>query len=140
MSIVSQVVREIIAEANVQKMGRKKIIRARVRGGKVQRRKVVSAVKGYTIRSGKLIRMSPAESRRRKLGQRKGKKVPFTIKVENVAARTTIRTHINQLPTPISNHFSFAPIYHTVQFTKRFGNFPGVKETFTVSRVYNSFI
>jgi len=73
MSIVSQVVREIIAEANVQKMGRKKIIRARVRGGKVQRRKVVSAVKGYTIRSGKLIRMSTAESRRRKLGQRKGK-------------------------------------------------------------------
>ena len=73
MSIVSQVVREIIAEANVQKLGRKKIIRARVRGGKVQRRKVVSAVKGYTIRSGKLIRMSPAERRRRKLGQRKGK-------------------------------------------------------------------
>ena len=73
MSIVSEVVREIIAEANVQKMGRKKIIRARVRGGKVQRRKVVSAVKGYTIRSGKLIRMSPAERRRRKLGQRKGK-------------------------------------------------------------------
>lgn len=73
MSIVSEVVRQIIAEANVQKMGRKKIIRARVRGGKVQRRKVVSAVKGYTIRSGKLIRMSPAERRRRKLGQRKGK-------------------------------------------------------------------
>ena len=73
MSIVSEVVREIIAEANIQKMGRKKIIRARVRGGKVQRRKVVSAVKGYTIRSGKLIRMSPAERRRRKLGQRKGK-------------------------------------------------------------------
>lgn len=73
MSIISEVVRQIIAEANVQKMGRKKIIRARVRGGKVQRRKVVSAVKGYTIRSGKLIRMSPAERRRRKLGQRKGK-------------------------------------------------------------------
>lgn len=73
MSIVSEVIRQIIAEANVQKMGRKKIIRARVRGGKVQRRKVVSAVKGYTIRSGKLIRMSPAERRRRKLGQRKGK-------------------------------------------------------------------
>ena len=73
MSIVSKIVREIVAEANVQKMGRKKIIRARVRGGKVQRRKVVSAVKGYTIRSGKLVRMSPAERRRRKLGQRKGK-------------------------------------------------------------------
>lgn len=73
MSIISEAVREIIAEANVQKMGRKKIIRARVRGGKVQRRKVVSAVKGYTIRGGRLIRMSPAERRRRKLGQRRGK-------------------------------------------------------------------
>ena len=46
MSLVSKAVREIIAEANVQKMGRKKLVRARIRGGKVQRRKVVSAVKG----------------------------------------------------------------------------------------------
>ena len=58
MKTVAEVVKEIIAEANVQKMGRKKLIRARVRGGKVQRRKVVSAVKGYTIRRGKLVRMS----------------------------------------------------------------------------------
>ena len=61
MSIVGEVVKQIIAEANVQKMGRKKLIRARVRGGKVQRRKVVSAVKGYTIRRGRLVRMSPSE-------------------------------------------------------------------------------
>ena len=61
MKTVAEVVKEIIAEANVQKMGRKKLIRARVRGGKVQRRKVVSAVKGYTIRGGKPIRMKPAE-------------------------------------------------------------------------------
>ena len=73
MSIVSEVVREIIAEANVQRMGRKKVIRARVRGGKVQRRKVVSAVKGYTIRGGKLTRMSSAERLRRRIAQRKGK-------------------------------------------------------------------
>ncbi len=44
MSIISEIVREIIAEANIQKIGRKKLIRARVRGGKVQRRKVFSAV------------------------------------------------------------------------------------------------
>jgi hypothetical protein len=73
MSIVSQIVREIIAEANVQKMGRKKLIKARVRGGKVQRRKVVSAVKGYTIRGGKLTRMSATERLRRRISQRKGK-------------------------------------------------------------------
>ena len=73
MSIISEVVREIIAEANVQRMGRKKLIKARVRGGKVQRRKVVSAVKGYTIRGGKLTRMSSAERLRRRIAQRKGK-------------------------------------------------------------------
>ena len=73
MKTVSEVVREIIAEANVQRMGRKKLIKARVRGGKVQRRKVVSAVKGYTIRGGKLTRMSSAERLRRRIAQRKGK-------------------------------------------------------------------
>ncbi len=73
MSIISEVVREVIAEANVQRMGRKKLIRARIRGGKVQRRKVVSAVKGYTIRGGKLTRMSSAERLRRRIAQRKGK-------------------------------------------------------------------
>jgi hypothetical protein len=49
-----------------------KIIKARVRGGKIQRRKKVSAVSGYAFRQGKLQRMSPAERRRRKLGQRRG--------------------------------------------------------------------
>ena len=73
MSIISEVVREIITEANVQRMGRKKLIKARVRGGKVQRRKVVSAVKGYTIRGGKLTRMTSAERLKRKISQRKAK-------------------------------------------------------------------
>ena len=73
MSELLDVVKEVIAEANVQKMGRVKIIRARVRGGKVQRRKVVSGVKGYTIRGGKLTRMSSAERLRRRIAQRKGK-------------------------------------------------------------------
>ena len=60
-------------EANVQKMGRTKLVRARVRGGKIQRRKKVSAVKGYTIRGGKLTRMTSAERLKRKISQRKGK-------------------------------------------------------------------
>ena len=72
MSLVSEIVREIIAEANVQRMGRKKLIRARVRGGKVQRRQKVSNVPGMTIRGGQLKRMSAAERRRRKLGAKKG--------------------------------------------------------------------
>jgi hypothetical protein len=86
MSIVSEIVREIIAEANVQKMGRKKLIRARIRGGKVQRRKVVSAVKGFTIRKGKLTRMTSAERMRRRVAQRKAK-----IKRKAKAARALIK-------------------------------------------------
>ena len=50
-----------------------KIVKARIRGGKIQRRKRVSNVPGMTIRGGKLTRMSPAERRRRKMGQRRGK-------------------------------------------------------------------
>lgn len=72
-TLISAIVRKIIAEANVQKMGRKKIIRARVRGGKVQRRKVVSAVKGYTIRGGKLTRMTSSERLKRRISQRRAK-------------------------------------------------------------------
>lgn len=50
-----------------------KLIKARIRGGKIQRRKRISNVPGMTIRGGKLTRMSPAERRRRKMGQRRGK-------------------------------------------------------------------
>jgi hypothetical protein len=50
-----------------------RIIKARVRGGKVQRRKKVSNVKGYTLRGGKLKRMSSKERLDRKIGARRGK-------------------------------------------------------------------
>lgn len=77
MSVISKIVKKIIAEANVQRMGRKKLIRLRVRTIKgkptVQRRKVFSAVKGYTIRGGKLIRISPSEKLKRKIGARRAK-------------------------------------------------------------------
>jgi hypothetical protein len=86
MSTVLEVVKQIIAEANVQKLGRKKLVRARVRGGKVQRRKVVSAVKGYTIRGGKLTKMTSAERQKRKISQRKAK-----IKRKAKAARALIK-------------------------------------------------
>lgn len=56
---------EGISEARIN------IVKARVRGGKIQRRKKVSNVAGMTIRGGKLTRMSPSERRRRKLGAKK---------------------------------------------------------------------
>lgn len=45
----------------------------RVRGGKVQRRKKISTVKGYRFQDGKLVRMSPQEKMKRIRGQRKAK-------------------------------------------------------------------
>ncbi len=58
---------------NVTKSGRTKLIRIRIRNGKIQRRKKVSAVKGYTIRGGKMVRMSSKERMDRKRGARKAK-------------------------------------------------------------------
>ena len=50
-----------------------KIIKIRIRNGKVQRRKKVSNVKGYRLNAGKLTRMSSTEKRNRKLGARRAK-------------------------------------------------------------------
>ena len=66
-------VEEELSEANVQKMGRTKLIRVRFRAGKVQRRVRKSAVPGFTIRGGKLVRMLPQERRRRKMAARRSK-------------------------------------------------------------------
>ena len=62
-----------LTEANVQKMGRTKLIRIRIRAGKVQRKKKFSTVSGYTIRGGRLVRMSSQERRHRKMGARRAK-------------------------------------------------------------------
>jgi len=51
--------------------GRINIVKVRIRGGKIQRRKKVSNVAGFTMRAGKLTRMSPTERRKRKLGAKK---------------------------------------------------------------------
>ncbi len=64
---------ESISEANIQKMGRTKLVRVRVRNGKVQRRKKLSNVKGFTYRGGRLVRMSPMERRNRKMAARRVK-------------------------------------------------------------------
>lgn len=68
--------KEFISEAksrNVVKVGRTKLVKIRIRGGKVQRRRKVSAVKGFTLRGGKLVRMKPSERLRRKMGARRAK-------------------------------------------------------------------
>jgi hypothetical protein len=62
-----------LAEGNIMKMGRLKVVRVRIRNGKVQRRKKLSAIKGYTTRNGKLVRMSPMERRNRKLSARRSR-------------------------------------------------------------------
>jgi hypothetical protein len=68
-----EVEEEELSEANVQKMGRTKLIRVRFRGGKVQRRVKKSAVAGFTIRGGRLVRMAPQERMRRKMAARRSK-------------------------------------------------------------------
>lgn len=63
---------ELVKEETLDE-ARIKIIKARIRGGKIQRRKKVSNVAGMTLRGGKLQRMSAAERRRRKMGARRAK-------------------------------------------------------------------
>jgi hypothetical protein len=58
---------------NVLKTGRTKIVRVRIRKGKIQRRKKLSGVKGWTFRGGKLTRMSPLERRNRKVAAKRSK-------------------------------------------------------------------
>jgi len=58
---------------NVQKQGRLKLVRIRIRNGKIQRRKKLSNTKGYTLRGGRLIRMSSKERMDRRRGARKAK-------------------------------------------------------------------
>jgi hypothetical protein len=58
---------------NVLKTGRTKVVRVRIRKGKIQRRTKLSSVKGWTIRGGKLTRMSPIERRNRKMAAKRSK-------------------------------------------------------------------
>jgi hypothetical protein len=64
---------EELDEGNVQKMGRVKLVKIRIRKGKVQRRKKLSTIKGYTIRGGKVTRMPQSERLNRRMAQRRAK-------------------------------------------------------------------
>ena len=62
-----------MTEEQLLEAARVKVIKLRIRNGQVERRKRVSNVPGFTLRSGKLKRMSPTERRRRKLGAKRAK-------------------------------------------------------------------
>lgn len=62
-----------LTEGNIQRMGRTKLIRVRVRKGKIQRRVKKSAVKGFTIRGGKLKRITPQEHRHHVMAAKRSK-------------------------------------------------------------------
>jgi hypothetical protein len=64
---------EKIDEVNVLKLGRTRLVKVRVRGGKVQRRKKFATQPGYTIRNGRVVRMSSLEVRHRRLGAKRAK-------------------------------------------------------------------
>lgn len=64
---ISEQVDEIIAEARIR------IVKARIRNGKIQRRKKISNIKGFSFRGGQLQRLSVTERRNRRMGQRRGK-------------------------------------------------------------------
>ena len=63
------------------------IVKARIRGGKIQRRKKVSNVPGFTMRGGQLTRMSASERRRRKLGAKKAARKAKTKKTQMLRKR-----------------------------------------------------
>jgi hypothetical protein len=58
-------------EEQLDENKRIKIVKLRIRKGKVQRRRRVSNVPGMTMRGGKLTRMKPAERRKRKWAARR---------------------------------------------------------------------
>lgn len=68
-----ELVEEKLEFLKIHEAVRVRIVKARVRGGQIQRRKKVSNVKGFTMRGGKLTKMSPRERLNRKLSQRKAK-------------------------------------------------------------------
>lgn len=75
LSLLDDIARIKLEEAKIELMaeGNFKIVKARVRGGKIQRKKKVATKPGYTIRGGKLVRMSSKERQKRKMAARKGK-------------------------------------------------------------------
>lgn len=73
-------------EANVVKQGRVKLIKIRIRAGKVQRRVKKSAVKGFTLKGGKLKRITAAQRIKMKRIQKRA-----AIKRKSKMSRTLLK-------------------------------------------------
>jgi hypothetical protein len=82
----------LLDEGAIQKLGQKKLVRARIRKGKIQRNKTFSNAPGYTIRGGKMVRMSSHERRNRLLGARKAKYKRATKLKQTIRKRKTSLT------------------------------------------------
>lgn len=57
LDVLRKIVGDVIFEANVMRQGRTLLIRRRIRKGKLQRNVRKSAVKGFTLRKGKIRRI-----------------------------------------------------------------------------------
>ena len=64
---------EGIKASDTLKMGRTKLVRVRIRKGKIQRGRKFSTVKGFTYRNGKMKRIMPIEHRNRVVGSKESK-------------------------------------------------------------------
>lgn len=76
-----------LEEAEELEEQRVNIVKARVRGGQIERRVKTSNVPGMTIRGGQLTRMSAAERRRRKLGAMKAARKAKAKKAQSLRKR-----------------------------------------------------
>jgi hypothetical protein len=67
--------KEFVTEGNINKVGRVEIINARIRKGKLQRRKYISNTKGWRYDNHHhLVRMTNVERLHRKLGAMQAKR------------------------------------------------------------------
>lgn len=64
---------DIFTKEKILENTRFKIVRVRIRNGKIQRRHKVSNLAGYTFRGSSFVRISPRERLRRKIGARRAK-------------------------------------------------------------------
>lgn len=85
-------VTDLVTEANVLRQGRTQLIRRRIRKGKLQRNVRRSAVKGFTLRRGKLKRIPAIQrihmriTQRRAARKRKGK-LQSTLRKRRISMR-----------------------------------------------------
>ncbi len=73
-AILSEAIRRTINEADVVRQGRIKLIRRRIRKGKLQRNIRKSAVKGFTLQRGKLKRIPAARRIHMRIVQRRAER------------------------------------------------------------------